>query len=75
MKKVISITVAAVEAADNHEDEWDLTWYFQWGIYASIPTWTHLQNPLAAAEALSLKTSSHETSFKWSWSLPQSAQK
>ena len=37
----------------NHEDEWSLTWYFWWGIYTSIPTWTS-QNSLVAAEALSL---------------------
>ena len=38
----------------------------QWGIYTSIPTWTHSQNSLAAAEELSLKISSHGTSPKWS---------
>ena len=33
-----------------------------------IPTWTYSQNSLAAAaEALSLKISSHGTSLKWSW--------
>ena len=32
----------------------------------SIPTRTHLQNSLAAAEALTLKISSHGTSLKWS---------
>ena len=49
---------------------WGLTWYFLWGIYTSIPTWTHSQNSLAAAEALSLKISSYGTSLKrWrSWS-------
>ena len=34
-------------------------------IYASIPTWTHSQNLIAAAETLSLIISSHETSLKW----------
>ena len=43
------------EAAENHGDEWGLTWYLGWGIYTSIPTWAHSQNYLAAAEALSLK--------------------
>ena len=38
---------------------------YHW-IYASIPTWTHSQNLLAAAEAPSLKISSHGTSLKWS---------
>ena len=37
----------------SHGDEWSLTWYFWWGIYTSIPTWTS-QNSLVAAEALSL---------------------
>ena len=44
---------------------WGLTWYFRWVIYTSIPTWTHSQNS-CAAEALSLKISSHGTSLKWS---------
>ena len=33
--------------------------------YISVPTWTHSQNLLAAAETLSLKASSHGTSLKW----------
>ena len=33
-------------------NEWGLTWYFLWGIYTSIPNWSHSQNSLAAAEAL-----------------------
>ena len=36
--------MAAVQAAD----VWGLTWYFLWGIYRSILTWTHSQNSLAA---------------------------
>ena len=47
--------MAAAQAAENHGDEWGLTWYLRWGIYTSIPTWTHSQNSLAAVEALSLK--------------------
>ena len=58
MKRVISI---------NHGDEWGLTWYFLWGIYTSIPAWTHSQNSLAAAEAVSLKISSHGPFLKSSW--------
>ena len=49
-----------VQAAENHEGGWGLTWYLQWGKYTSIPTWTHLQSSLAAAEAPSLKISIQE---------------
>ena len=31
-------TMAATQAAKNHGDEWDLTWYFRRGIYTSILT-------------------------------------
>ena len=72
-KKWFLWTIAAAQAAENHEDEWDLTRYFRWGVYTSIPTWTHSQNSLAAAEAPSLKISSHGTSLKWSQRPPQSA--
>ena len=65
-KKWFLWTMAAAQAAENHGDEWGLTWYFLWGIYTSIPTWTHSQNSLAAAEALSLKISYNGTSLKWS---------
>ena len=41
-----------------------MTWYFLWGIYTSIPTWT--QNSLKTAEAPSLNISSYGTSLKWS---------
>ena len=64
-KKWFLWTIAAAQAAENHGDEWDLTWYFRWGVYTSIPTWTHSQNSLAAAEALSLNI--------WSQRLSQSA--
>ena len=40
--------------------------YILWGIYTSIPNYTHLQNSLTAAEAPSLKISAHGTSLKWS---------
>ena len=66
--------MAAAQVAENHGDKWDLTWYFWWGNYTSIPTRTHSQNPLAAADALNLKISSHGTSLKWSWRPTQSAQ-
>ena len=67
--------MAAAQAAKNHGHKSGLTWYLQWGIYKSIPTWTHWQNTLgAAAETLSLKISSHGTSLKWSQRPSQSAQ-
>ena len=74
-KKWFLWTIAAAQAAENHGDEWDLTWYFVCSIYTSIPTWIHSQNSLAAAEAQSLKISSHGTSLKWSWRPSQSARK
>ena len=45
--------------------ESSFTWYLQWGIYTSSPTWTHSQNSPAAAEAPSLKISSCGTFLKW----------
>ena len=65
-KKWFLWTMAAAQAAENHGDEWGLTWYLQWGIYKSIPTWTHSQNSPATAEALRVKISSNGTSLKWS---------
>ena len=58
--------MAETQAAENHGDEWVLTWYLKSGMYASFPMRTHSQNSLAAAEALSLNISSHGTSLKWS---------
>ena len=72
-KKWFLWTMAAAQAAENHGDKWSLTWYLRWGMYTSIPTWTHSQNSLAAAEALSLKISSYGTSLKWSRRPSQSA--
>ena len=46
-----------------------LTRYLRWGIYTSIPAWTHSRYSLAAAEALSLKIFPHEKSLKW-WQRP-----
>ena len=58
-------TMAEAQAAENHGYEWGLTWYLQWGIYTSIPTWAHSQISLAAV-ALRLKIASHGTSLTWS---------
>ena len=58
--------LSAVQAAEKHGDEWGSTWCLKWGIYISTPTWIHLQNSFAAAEALNLKISLHGTSLKWS---------
>ena len=43
--------MVAAEAAEDHGDEWSLTWYLRWGIYTSNPTWTHSQTLLVAADA------------------------
>ena len=51
-KKWFQWTRAAAAAAENHGNQWGLTWYFGWGIIL-IPAWTLSQNWLAAAEALS----------------------
>ena len=69
-KKWFLWTMAATQVAESHEDEWGFNWYFLWGIYTSIQTWTHSQNSLAASEAPSLKISSHRTSLKWSQNHP-----
>ena len=58
--------MAAAQTAENHGDEWGLT-YLQWWIYTLVLTWNHSQNSPVAAEELSLKISSHKTSLKWSW--------
>ena len=34
-------TMAAAQAAENHGDEWGLTWYLRWGIYKSKPWNNH----------------------------------
>ena len=61
-KKWFLWAMAAAKEAENHGNKWGLAWYFRWGIYTTIPT----QTSLAAAEALSLKISSHGISLKWS---------
>ena len=37
-KKWFLWTITAPQAAENHGDEWGLSWYLRWGIYSSIPT-------------------------------------
>ena len=61
MTKWFLWAMAAAQAAENQGDEWGLTWYFLWGTYTSIPTWTHSQTSLAAAEAPSLRS----TNLPW----------
>ena len=46
--------MATAQALENNGGEWGLTWYLWWGIYKTIPTWTHLQNPVAAVEVEAL---------------------
>ena len=41
-KKRFLWTMAAAQSAENHGDEWGLIWYFLWGIYTLIPSWTHI---------------------------------
>ena len=60
-KKWFLWAIAAAQTAE--KDGWGLTWYSRWGIYLSIPTWTHSQNSMVAAEASGLKISSHGTSL------------
>ena len=65
----------AIQATKIYGDEWGLTWYLPWGIYTSIPTFTHSHNSAAAAaKALTLKISFHWSSLKWLPRLSQSAQ-
>ena len=46
----LSSAVAVMQRAQNRND-WDLSWYLKSRIYTSIPTWTHLLNSEAIAEA------------------------
>ena len=59
--------MAAAQAAENRGHEWELTWFFWWGIYTSIPKRTHSQSSRAVGEALSLRISSQGKSLKWAW--------
>ena len=48
--KLISMSwVAVAEAFENNGDKRDVTRYFQYGIYRSVPVWSHSQNSVAAA--------------------------
>ena len=58
-KKWFLWTMVAAQAAENHGDEWGLTWYLQWGILN--PTWSNSQDSLVLAEAPSLTMCSHQT--------------
>ena len=60
-------------AAENHGDSeiWPDTYDKVYN--TSIPAWTHSQNLLAAAKALTSKISSNGTSLKWSRRPSQSA--
>ena len=60
-KKLFLWTMVAAQAADG---AWCNIYSEGYIPYTSIPTWTYLQNSLAAAEALSLKMSSQGTSLK-----------
>ena len=61
--------MALVQAAENHGNEWGMTWYWWWEIYTST---TNSQNSVAAAAiAPTLKISSHATSLKLSQRLSQ----
>ena len=72
-KKLFLWTMAAAQGAENHGDEWGLTWYLRWGIYTSIPTLNHSQISLAATKAVNLNTTSNGTSLRWSQRQSQSA--
>ena len=42
-------------AAENRAGEWDLTWYFLWGIYTSVSTEPYSQISLVAAGSTKFK--------------------
>ena len=54
--------MAVVQAVENHENEWGLTWYLRQWIYTSISSWKYSQNWLE----LILSMPSQETFLKWS---------
>ena len=74
-KKVISMNYGSSSSSWKPWRWVRLDLILRWGIYTSVPTWTHSQNSLAAAEARSLKISSHGTSLKWPRRPSQSARK
>ena len=53
--------MAVAQVAEKHGDEWDLTWYLQWGIHTYIPTSTQSEDSLAPVETPNLKISSDGT--------------
>ena len=59
-RRFILWTIAASQAAENHGDEWGLTWYLRWGIYIYIYTHTNSNlNPLTK-----FTSNSRSTEFK-----------
>lgn len=54
------VWAVTADAADNHGNEWDWTWYLKWDIYKSTPMWSHSQIVEAAVEA--------PTSLRWAQS-------
>ena len=63
-KKWFLWAIAEAQTIQKHGGEQCWTWYLQWRITTSIPTWTDSQNSIATAETQSWKTSSHGTSLK-----------
>ena len=66
--------MAIAQAVEKHGNETDLTSYLPWGIYTSVPTWTHWQNPEPAVKGHRLNIASHGGSLGWSQRPSQSTQ-
>ena len=71
-KKWFLWTMAAAQGAENHGDEWGLTWYFLCGIYTSIPTWTQSQMitktiPISTRVVISYAMTILELNFQTFW--------
>ena len=58
-------TMAAAQAAENHRDEWDLTWYLRWGIYKSIWTRTYSQNSKIVISYANVRRNKYKTAELW----------
>ena len=56
-------TMAAVQAAENR-GEWSLTCYW-WGIYTSVPTWSHSTKFTSSSQSTKLIDIFPGTSLKW----------